>query len=160
EGAQFAIHRAFLSMDELHWMGENDPSYSVPAREDLIVMVKTGMTPASAAADTSKQRSAQEADIRERYPLNPSADPAKAKFEILEYWTNDRLVTVLNRKRVIRNISNPYMFIPFISVNYTDVNDKFYGKGIAEIIGEIGRASCREGGEHEGGGGVLDEQVG
>lgn len=136
EGAQFFIHRAFWTMDEITWAGDNDPSYSMPSREDLILMVKQGATPASAAADTSKQRSAQEADIRERYPLNSTADPAKARFEVLEYWTNDRLVTVLNRKRVIRNIPNPYMFIPFISVNYTDVIDQFYGKGIAEIIGD------------------------
>lgn len=136
EGAQFAIHRAFWTMDEIHWIGENDPSYSMPSQDDLILMVKHGATPASAAADTSKQRSAQEADIRERYPLNSTADPAKAKFEVLEYWTSDRLVTVLNRKRVIRNIPNPYMFIPFISVNYTDVVDQFYGKGIADIIGD------------------------
>lgn len=136
EGAQFVIHRAFWTMDEIVWAGKNDPSYSMPSEDDLILMVKHGATPASAAADTSKQRSAQEADIRERYPLNSTADPAKAKFEILEYWTSDRLVTVLNRKRVIRNISNPYMFIPFISVNYTDVVDQFYGKGIAEIIGD------------------------
>lgn len=136
QGAQFAIQRAMLSMDELLWMGENDPSYDVPSREDLIVMVKTGMTPMSAAADTSKQRSAQEADIREKYPLNPSADPAKALFEILEYWTADRMVTVLNRKRVIRNIPNPYLFIPFLSINYADVIDQFYGKGIAEVIGD------------------------
>lgn len=136
QGAQYAIHRAQMSMDELLWMGQNDPSYSIPSREDLIVMVKTGMTPSSAMADTHKQRSAQEADIRERYPLNPSADPAKALFEILEYWTADRMVTVLNRKQVIRNIPNPYLFIPFLSINYADVIDQFYGKGIAETIGD------------------------
>ena len=136
DGAQYAIHRAQVSMDELYWMGDNDPSYDIPSIADLALMVKTGMTPAAAPADTSKQRAASEADIRERYPLMPSADPAKARFEILEYWTTDRLVTVLNRKRVIRNIPNPYLFIPFISVNYTDVVDQFYGKGIARIIGD------------------------
>lgn len=136
QGAQFAIHRAMLSMDELIWMGENDPSYEIPSRDDLLLMIKRGQTPASAVADTHKQRSAQEADIRERYPLNPSSDPAKATFEVLEYWTTDRQVTVLNRKQVIRNIPNPYLFIPFLSVNYTDVIDQFYGKGIAEIIGD------------------------
>ena len=136
KGAQFVIHRAMVSMDELIWMGENDPSYNIPEQIDLILMVKQGMTPASAIADTHKSRSAQEADIRERYPLNPSSDPAKAKFELLEYWTNDRMVTVLNRKRPVRNIPNPYMFIPFISINYADVIDQFYGKGIAETIGD------------------------
>lgn len=136
EGAQFVIQRAFWTMDELFWAGQNDPSYDMPSYDELVLMVKQGQTPAAAAADTSKQRSAQEADIRERYPLNSSADPAKAKFEILEYWTPDRLVTTLNRKRCIRNIPNPYGFIPFISVNYTDVIDQFYGKGIGQIIGD------------------------
>lgn len=135
-GAQFAMQRAFSTMDELYWMGQNDPSYSIPSQADMILLVKQGATPASAAADTSKQRSAMEADIRERYPLNSTADPAKAKFEVIEYWTDDRLVTVLNRRRVIRNIANPYGFIPFLSVNYTDVVDQFYGKGIARIIGD------------------------
>src|SRR5215467_676414 len=136
DGASYCIHRCQVSMDELYWMGDNDPSYDIPSIADLALMVKTGMTPAAAAGDTSKQRSASEADIRERYPLIPSADPAKARFELLEYWTADRLVTVLNRKRVIRNIGNPYLFLPFVSVNYTDIVDQFYGKGIARIIGD------------------------
>jgi hypothetical protein len=135
-GAQFAIHRATASMDELLFMGENDPSYKVPSKEDLIEMVRQRGGPSSADADTHKQVAAQEADIFESYPRKGSIDPAKAKFELLEYWTVDRLITVLNRKKIIRNIPNPYLRIPFISANYTDVLDQFYGKGIADIIGD------------------------
>jgi hypothetical protein len=134
KGAQYIIQRAQMSMDELLWMGENDPSYDIPSREDLIAISRVGTT--SANADTHKQIGAAEAGVNQRYPLNPSADPAKALFEVLEYWTEDRMITVMNRKRILRNIANPYMFIPFISINYADVSDQFYGKGIADIIGD------------------------
>lgn len=135
-GAQFAIHRATSSMDELLLMGQNDPSYKIPSKEDLIEIVRQRGGPSSADADTHKQLAAQEADIFESYPRKGSIDPAKAKYELLEYWTLDRLITVMNRKYVIRNIANPYLRIPFISFNYTDVLDQFYGKGIADIIGD------------------------
>lgn len=133
EGAKFVAHRAMITMDDLLAMGD-DPSYKIPAKEELIRLVVEKAGPARAAADSSKQMAAMEAGILESYPTLGSTDPAKYPFEVIEYWTAGRLVTILDRKRVIRNIPNPYGFIPFLSIVYTDVLDQFYGKGLADIL--------------------------
>lgn len=134
EGAGYVIQRSFMTLEELTWLAEKDESIKLPPRQELIDSIKIKATPVKADADQFKQRAASEADIRENYPRQGSSDPARAKFEILEYWTEDRLVTMLNRRDVIRNIPNPYLFLPFVSVNYCDVLDQFYGVGIAEIV--------------------------
>lgn len=134
EGASFVAQRSFATYEELQWMADNDPSIKLPSKEDLLAVIKEKNTPTKADADQFKQRASSEADIRESFPAKGSSDPARSQFELLEYWTDDHLVLLLNRRDVIRNIPNPYGFIPFISVNYTDVLDQFYGIGIAEII--------------------------
>src|SRR6201984_1027504 len=134
DGAQFIIQRSLPTLEELQWMADNDPSIKLPPRAELIDWIARKATPSRADADQHKRRQAQEADFMEEYPVKGSHDPARAKFELLEYWTADRLVTILNRKNVIRNIPNPYGFLPFISINYVDTLAQFYGKGIATII--------------------------
>lgn len=134
DGASYAIQRSFATYEELTWMAENDPSIELPSKAKIIEAIKLKTTPSRADADQFKRRAAQEADIMEEYPVKGSIDPARAQFELIEYWTDDRLVTLLNKTDVIRNIPNPYGFIPFISVNYTDILDQFYGRGIASII--------------------------
>lgn len=134
EGAGYAIQRSFATYEELTWMAENDPSITLPPKAKIIEAIKRKITPSRSDADQFKRRAAQEADIMEEYPTKGSVDPARAQFELIEYWTDDRLVTLLNKTDVIRNIPNPYGFIPFISINYTDILDQFYGRGIASII--------------------------
>src|SRR5271166_349748 len=65
----------------------------------------------------------------------PSADPAKQPLEVLEYWSNDRHIVVLQRKLCLCNELNPYGRIPFLSCNYIDVLDSLYGIGVTKLIG-------------------------
>lgn len=65
----------------------------------------------------------------------PSNDPNLQPLECLEYWTNEKCIVVLNRKLTIKNDRNPFGFLPFLSINYIDVPDSFYGVGIAKLLG-------------------------
>jgi hypothetical protein len=65
----------------------------------------------------------------------PSNDPNLQPLECLEYWTKEKCIVVLNRKLTIKNDRNPFGFIPFLSINYIDVPDSFYGVGIAKLLG-------------------------
>ena len=133
-GAQWVAQRSMLTREEVRALGEQDDTYRLPGDVELLEHLKRQGNPQSAQADSSKQRASQESDIRENFPIQGSVDPAKALLEVIEYWTADRLVTLLERKWIIRNIANPYKFIPFVSCNFIDMTDQFYGKGIPEVL--------------------------
>lgn len=63
------------------------------------------------------------------------ADPGKKPFMVVEYYTRDRCIVVLQNQLVIRNDRNPYGRIPFVSSVFVLNSDSFYGKGIARLIG-------------------------
>lgn len=64
-----------------------------------------------------------------------TADPMDEPLEILERWDNDKVITVLQRKLVIRKEPNPFGKIPFYSVNWWMIQDCFWGIGLGIAIG-------------------------
>ncbi len=57
-------------------------------------------------------------------------------IEILEYWTDDRLITIANRTHLLRDIDNPFAHQkkPFVRVVHTPIPFEFYGMGAIEPI--------------------------
>jgi hypothetical protein len=64
-----------------------------------------------------------------------TADPLNEPLEILERWDNDKVITVIQRIKVIRNEPNEFGCIPFLSCNFWDINAAFWGMGLARVIG-------------------------
>ena len=67
-----------------------------------------------------------------------SADPLAAPMEILELWDSERVIVVLaynGHNILIRNEANPYGKIPFMSANWRNIPDSFYGQGLGLLIG-------------------------
>lgn len=62
-------------------------------------------------------------------------DPLDEPLEVLERWDNDKVITVLQRKKVIRNEANEFGIIPFLSVNWWNIPDAFWGLGLGRVIG-------------------------
>lgn len=62
-------------------------------------------------------------------------DPLNEPLEVLERWDNDKVITVLNRKKLIRNQPNEFGKIPFLSVNWWNIQDAFWGLGLGRVIG-------------------------
>jgi hypothetical protein len=62
-------------------------------------------------------------------------DPMDEPLEVLERWDNDKVITVLNRVKLIRNEPNEFECIPFLSVNWWDIPDAFWGLGLGRVIG-------------------------
>jgi len=63
----------------------------------------------------------------------------KDKIEVLEYWENDELIVVGNRKHLLRSEDNPndHGRKPFIAMSYTRVPHEFYGIGVLEPISDM-----------------------
>jgi hypothetical protein len=131
----FVIQRGFKNLDELLLLKQEDKSYKgIPLRDELIERARKKMGPKRADADQHKQMAAMEAGTFQGFPATGTSDPAKYPFEVLEYWTGQRLVTLVDRDIVARNIPNPYGFIPYFAVIPWPNPNEFYGKGLAEIL--------------------------
>jgi len=64
-----------------------------------------------------------------------TADPLDEPLEVLERWDNDKVITVLNRVKVIRNEPNEFGCIPYLSLNWWNIPDAFWGLGLGRVIG-------------------------
>jgi len=64
-----------------------------------------------------------------------TADPLDEPLEVLERWDNDKVITVLNRVKCIRNEPNEFGCIPFLSLNWWNIPDAFWGLGLGRVIG-------------------------
>jgi hypothetical protein len=78
--------------------------------------------------------------IQHALPRNfkTSSDPNAAPMEILERWDDERVIVVLaynGHNILIRNEENPYGKIPFLSFNWRNIPDCFYGQGLGLLIG-------------------------
>lgn len=93
--------------------------------------------------DTDKEK-------KELFYGSTAPDPEHTQVEVLEIWTEDRVVSVANRSVVIQDDENPYKvqaskngsanpkgIIPFIvQRDYVD-ESLFYGRGEVEVIADL-----------------------
>jgi hypothetical protein len=63
-----------------------------------------------------------------------SKDPMNQPLEILEYTSKDRIVTVLQRKLVLRNETNEWGRLNFNSCAFVDVLGSAWGWGVAKLL--------------------------
>lgn len=69
--------------------------------------------------------------------LGPGNDPTRKQVELLEFWTKDqRVITLMNRKAVIRVQQNPFDHgqKPFVVIHDYKKPHEFWGKGEVEVI--------------------------
>lgn len=67
--------------------------------------------------------------------VKTTVDPLDQPLEVLERWDNDKVITVLQRRLVIRNEANEFGCIPFFSLNWWNIPDSFWGIGIGRVVG-------------------------
>jgi hypothetical protein len=67
-----------------------------------------------------------------------SADPLQNGMKIIEYWSKNMVIVVLQHlddNIIIRNEANPYKKIPFLSACWRPIPDCFDGQGIGTLAG-------------------------
>lgn len=67
-----------------------------------------------------------------------TADPTKTPIQVLERWDKEKVIVILSFNNInilIRNEPNPYGKIPFLSANWRNIPDSFYGQGLGQLIG-------------------------
>lgn len=132
--AKFVIHRMYMTFNDLEKL-RDVPGYTLPSRQEVMSWF---MPPAEEAIPAYDEQTGINAvwDMR----ANPrwtqaTDDPFEKPLEVLERWDKEKIIIVVQQKKVICNGPNPYGEIPFFSVNWWDVPGAFYGLGLARTIG-------------------------
>ncbi len=143
--AKYFIHRTYPTLVDLEEL-RDAPDYFLPPSEDLLALffppkemperslLEGRSTTSVLNTGVSSLDINMEFRSMPRWQM-PSADPNLQPLECIEYWTPTKCIVVLNRKLVIKNARNPFGFVPFLSCNYIDVPDSFYGVGVAKLLG-------------------------
>lgn len=120
-----------IDLDEMRdWEG-----YDIPSREQLLSLMFPAEQPVPQNGVESQMLNIANEFRAVPRALKTTADKLHQPLQVMEYWSRDRVITVLNRVTVIRNEPNPFGKIPFFSQCMTDVLDSFYGIGCASLIG-------------------------
>ena len=130
--AKFVIQQSFITANDLDSL-RNDGYKNVPTREQLVEALTNGGEGTEDSLDANKLQSHRE-NQAEWPSKSSSTDPLTQPLEILEYWTADRVITVLQRKIVIRNEANEFGELPFRSCSFIDVLGAFFGFGVAKLL--------------------------
>jgi hypothetical protein len=135
--AAYVVYRDYLTIRDLNrlrgYMG-----YHIPNEEELkkLAAPPSEQPQSSVLENESTAYPTQGHRALPRY-LDESDDPLEHKLEVLEHWTKERVIVVLQRKLVIRDELNPLQQIPFVSCYWDDTPGTFYSFGLCRRIGSI-----------------------
>jgi hypothetical protein len=134
--AKYVIHRDFLTLRDLNDM--RDDGWNIPSEADL---KQLAVPPEETAPGTPLESEAQGYPAQGHRPLpryiDSSEDPLDHKLEVLEYWTNESFIMVLQRKKLICSEKNPFGCLPFVNAFWDDIPGSFYAFGIPRRIGGV-----------------------
>lgn len=129
--AQWVIHRTYPTLENLKDTQTPDgkPLYNLPPDEE---MMGTKQDPYyNEGMGDFKQRRA-----RVTGPVPAVKDTTVDRVELLEHWTNEEVVTVANKKHIIRREDNPFWDNrhPFVEMIDSPIPFDFYKMGTVEPI--------------------------
>ena len=146
--AKFVIHEFAVTYrdlirlkDEVYYdahTGKPIYRYNLPSEEEIKSWFDHSKPPATAPSETQNNTNTINGQwVQHAAPMfeKTTADPLNEPLQILERWDNDKVITVLNERRVIRNEPNPLGRIPFFSVNWWMIQDCYWGIGLGIVLG-------------------------
>ena len=134
----FAIERTYMSFDDLDQLRET-PGYDIPSREELVdLFFPPRESPVAPGTDPMNSGgSGIGSPVRAEQPweaMNP--DPLQSKLEVLDYWSETRHITVVQRKLAIKSGDNEFGRVPYFSANWWNVPKNGRGFGLGRLVGQ------------------------
>ena len=135
--ASYVVYRSYPTIRDLNRLRDFE-GFKIPEEKELKALAAppAEQAPSSGLENEGTAYPTQGHRPLPRY-LDESDDPLEHKLEMLEYWTHEQVIVVLQRKLVIRNEGNPLGVIPFVSCYWDDIPGTFYSFGIPRRIGGV-----------------------
>ncbi len=129
---RFVIKRIPITAYELDALRDDDTYKNVPTLEELKVILANKEEPAKDSMQALKPNQTRELQAQQD-TLPASKDPLQSPLELVEYRTDERIVTVLQRSIVIRNEENAEGKC-VVGCAFIDVLNSLFGFGIARLL--------------------------
>ena len=130
---RFMAKRIIISAYDLKAMRKDETYKNIPSDEELRTILANKQEPAQDSMQALKPNNTRENQAQDD-KIAVSKDPLQAPLEIIEYWTRERIITVLQRAIVIRNEENEEGALPVVSCAFIDVLNALFGFGIARLL--------------------------
>jgi hypothetical protein len=141
--AKHVVYRDYATYDDLNDL-RDEPGYDIPPEDQLReFFIRDKTTPRGDNISMTIPENMR-GYLQHALPRNQrdSADPLANGMEIIERWDKNRVIVILRHGSdnfCIRNEENPYRKmrypIPFLSANWRDIPDAFYGQGLGLLEG-------------------------
>jgi hypothetical protein len=131
--SRYVIRQKFVTAEDLDEMRSDERYKNIPSRAQLKTFLSNLNEPTqdsfiSLHVETWRR---QQAEIQRN---STSVNPLSQPLEILEYETEDRIITILQRTLVLRNDENEYDQLSYVSCAFIDVLKSFWGLGIGHLL--------------------------
>jgi hypothetical protein len=135
------IEETWLNYDDLKKLRQN-PEYDIPDDETLrfMFMNDTEQVESQNVVDQSLT-SNPTIHQAERQNAETSEDPLLKPMQLLEWWDDDQVRVVLQKKCVIRNDKHELPCLPYFSANFWNIENAAAGLGVGRIAGSQQRQS-------------------
>lgn len=134
--AKWVIHRMYLTHNDLDALRDQE-GWDIPSHEELKSYFETPKEQAKLPnqLETTMSGDTPVAHAKPRYEKT-TEDPFEQPLEVLERWDGEKVIAVLQGKKVIRNEANPFGEIPFYSSHWWRIPDSFYSLGVGHLVGQ------------------------
>ena len=135
--AGWVVYEDYLNYEDLTRLRQN-PDYDIPSDEELrrIFMEDYEQTEGqNIVADTLNPGSSLIHQAEREDSSTYENDPLEQPMQILERWSEGKVMATLQKKVVIRNQKNPVRRVPFLSANFWNIEDSGWGMGVGRVAG-------------------------
>lgn len=132
--AKAVTFQKFITARDLDDLRKIDGYKNVPTRAQLKELLVEGSEPTEDSLRNQQQVTYRENQAEQTTNMS-AINPLDQNLELLERWDQDRVITVLQRKIVIRNEEHTLPDgKPFLSCSFEEVLNSFYGFGMAKLL--------------------------
>lgn len=129
---RFWYKRIVITAYDLDDMRDDETYKNIPSRDELATILALKEEPAKDSLNSLKPNQTRELQAQQD-TLQSSKDPLQSPLELIEYRTDDRIVTVLQQRIVIRNEGNEEGKC-VVGCAFIDVLNSLFGFGIARLL--------------------------
>ena len=129
---RFVGKRTIITGYDLLDLADDDTYQNIPSKDELIAILTNKEEPAKDSMIATKPNQTRELQAQQD-TLPASKDPLMSPLELVEYRTEDAIVTICQRVIVIRNSENKEGKCVF-GCAFIDVLNSLFGFGIARLL--------------------------
>lgn len=133
-GARFVYQQIYVTAYDLLENFANDSDYKNIPTEQQLREILANKQESTTDTLTANKRAVWREFQAELEAKATSKDPFQQPLEIIQYTTADRVISILQRKIVIRNKPNEFGRLNYQSCAFVDVLGSAWGFGIARLL--------------------------